>query len=100
MHAQANSDWPVFERAVAGTSKGHLQGRQEGTDIRPRGDRIPAERGTGLWGVDRGAGATGVLGESEVGFVPMRARRAELSAILKRATGEIVGTMNLSPWGN
>jgi hypothetical protein len=38
--------------------------------------------------------------ESEVGFVPLRARRAELAVILKRASGEIVGTINLSPWGN
>jgi hypothetical protein len=38
--------------------------------------------------------------ESEVGFLPLRARRGELSVIVKRATGEILGTLPLSPWGN
>ena len=35
---------------------------------------------------------------TEVGFVPLRARRAELVVIVRR-TGVIVGTMELSPWG-
>jgi hypothetical protein len=38
--------------------------------------------------------------ESEVGFRPLRARRGELSVIVKRETGDIVGTLPLSPWGN
>jgi hypothetical protein len=37
--------------------------------------------------------------ERDVGFVPMRTRRAELSTIVRR-NGEIVGTLNLNPWGN
>ena len=37
--------------------------------------------------------------EKDIGFVPMRARRGELATILRK-NGEIVGTLNLSPWGN
>ena len=38
--------------------------------------------------------------EAEVGFLPLRARRGELSVIVKRANGDVVGTLPLSPWGN
>jgi hypothetical protein len=38
--------------------------------------------------------------ESEVGFLPLRARRGELSVIVKRSSGEIVATLPLSSRGN
>lgn len=37
--------------------------------------------------------------DADVGFVPMRARRGELATIVKH-NGEILGTLNLNPWGN
>ena len=39
------------------------------------------------------------VAEKDVGFLPMRARRAEMSTIVKK-NGEIVGTLDLNPWGN
>lgn len=38
------------------------------------------------------------LNEADVGFLALRARRGERSVIVRR-NGEIIGTMNLSPWG-
>ena len=38
------------------------------------------------------------LNEADVGFLPLRARRGERSVIVRR-NGEILGTLDLSPWG-
>ncbi|MBK8740597.1 MAG: hypothetical protein IPM02_14190 [Betaproteobacteria bacterium] len=37
--------------------------------------------------------------EQDVGFLPLRAKRGERAAVVKR-NGDIVGTLNLSPWGS
>ncbi len=39
------------------------------------------------------------LNEADVGFLPLRARRGERAVIVRR-TGEIVATLDLSPWGD
>jgi hypothetical protein len=38
--------------------------------------------------------------EGDVGFLPLRARRGERAVIVRKSNGEIVDTMNLSPWGD
>jgi hypothetical protein len=39
------------------------------------------------------------LNEADLGFLPLRAKRGERAVIVKR-NGDILGTLNLSPWGN
>jgi len=39
------------------------------------------------------------VSENDVGFLPMRARRGELARIVRK-NGEILGTLDLSPWGD
>ena len=38
------------------------------------------------------------LAESDVGFLPLRARRGERAVVVRR-NGDIIGTLNLAPWG-
>ena len=38
------------------------------------------------------------LAETEVGFLPLRARLGERAVIVRR-NGDIIGTLNLAPWG-
>lgn len=58
-------------------------------------ERNPAERAR----VDEAVAKCGKP-ESALGFVPMRAGKADLTVIVDRATGEVLRVSGVRPWGN